>query len=188
MVFLENHDTTRINEITADIGDFKIVTTLMATVRGVPQTYYGTEIGMQGLKENGDADLRRDFPGGWQEDKRSAFTESGRTESEKMYYDFTSQVFNWRKNEPVIHYGNTMHYSPKNEVYTYFRFTKDKTIMVVLNANKEAQTLDFSRFVERIGSVKSGKDVFTETEISLRKPLTVSAKSIKIISFKTPQI
>ena len=188
MVFLENHDTTRINEITADIGDFKIVTTLMATVRGVPQTYYGTEIGMQGLKENGDADLRRDFPGGWQEDKRSAFTESGRTESEKMYYDFTSQVFNWRKNEPVIHYGNTMHYSPKNEVYTYFRFTKDKTIMVVLNANKEAQTLDFSRFVERIGSVKSGKDVFTETEISLTKPLTISAKSIKIISFKTPQI
>lgn len=188
MVFLENHDTTRINEITPDFGDFKIVTTLMATVRGVPQTYYGTEIGMQGLKENGDADLRRDFPGGWQEDKRSAFTKLGRTEQENRYYDFTSKLFNWRKNEPVIHHGNTMHYSPKNEVYSYFRYTKDKTIMVVLNANKEAQTLNFSRFVERIGKVKSGKDVFTETEISLVKPLTIPAKSIKIISFKTPQI
>lgn len=188
MVFLENHDTTRINEITPDFGDFKIVTTLMATVRGVPQTYYGTELGMRGLKENGDADLRRDFPGGWQEDARSAFTAFGRTDSENMYYDFTSKLFNWRKNEPVIHHGNTMHYSPKNEVYTYFRYTNDKTIMVVLNANKEAQTLSFSRFVERIGEVKSGKDVFTETEISLVKPLTIPAKSIKIISFKTPQI
>ena len=188
MVFLENHDTTRINEITPDFGDFKIVTTLMATVRGVPQTYYGTELGMRGLKENGDADLRRDFPGGWQEDARSAFTALGRTDSENMYYDFTSKLFNWRKNEPVIHHGNTMHYSPENEVYTYFRYTNDKTIMVVLNANKEAQTLNFSRFVERIGEVKSGKDVFTETEISLVKSLTIPAKSIKIISFKTPQI
>ena len=188
MVFLENHDTTRINEITPDFGDFKIVTTLMATVRGVPQTYYGTEIGMQGLKENGDADLRRDFPGGWQEDKRSAFTASGRTETENIYYDFTSKLFNWRKNEPVIHYGNTMHYSPKNEVYAYFRYTKDKTIMVVLNANDEDQTLDMKRFNQRIGSAKMGKDVFSKTAISLIKPITISAKSIKIISFKTPQI
>lgn len=188
MVFLENHDTTRINEITPDFGDFKIVTTLMATVRGVPQTYYGTEIGMQGLKENGDADLRRDFQGGWQEDKRSAFTASGRTETENIYYDFTSKLFNWRKNEPVIHYGNTMHYSPKNEVYAYFRYTKDKTIMVVLNANDEDQTLDMKRFNQRIGSAKMGKDVFSKTAISLIKPITISAKSIKIISFKTPQI
>lgn len=188
MVFLENHDTTRINEITPDFGDYKIVTTLMATVRGTPQTYYGTEIGMRGLKENGDADLRRDFPGGWQEDTRSAFIASERTERENRYYDFTSKLFNWRKNEPVIHHGKTMHFSPKNEVYTYFRYSKDKTIMVVLNANKEAQTVSFSRFGERIGNTKSGKEVFTDEIISFTKPIAVPAKSIKIISFNTPEL
>ncbi len=188
MVFLENHDTTRINEITPDFGDYKIVTTLMATVRGTPQTYYGTEIGMRGLKENGDADLRRDFPGGWQDDTRSAFIASERTERENRYYDFTSKLFNWRKNEPVIHHGKTMHFSPKNEVYTYFRYTKDKTIMVVLNANKEAQTVSFSRFGERIGNTKSGNEVFTDEIISFTKPIAVPAKSIKIISFNTPEL
>jgi len=188
MVFLENHDTTRINEITPNFGDYKIVTTLMATVRGTPQTYYGTEIGMRGLKENGDADLRRDFPGGWKEDTRSAFVASERTERENRYYDFTSKLFNWRKNESVIHHGKTMHFSPKNEVYTYFRYTKDKTIMVVLNANKEAQTISFSRFGERIGNTKSGKEVFTDEIISFTKPIAVPAKSIKIISFNTPEL
>jgi glycosidase len=160
----------------------------MATVRGTPQTYYGTEIGMRGLKENGDADLRRDFPGGWKDDTRSAFVASERTERENRYYDFTSKLFNWRKNESVIHHGKTMHFSPKNEVYTYFRYTKDKTIMVVLNANKEAQTISFSRFGERIGNTKSGKEVFTDEIISFTKPIAVPAKSIKIISFNTPEL
>ena len=186
MVFLENHDTTRINEILPDFGDYKIVTTLMATVRGVPQTYYGTEIGMRGLKDNGDADLRKDFPGGWHDDIRTAFSAEGRTEVENAYYDFTAKLFNWRKNEPVIHHGKTMHYSPKNEVYTYFRYDDNKTVMVILNANKEPQALDLERFVQRMGNVKSGQDVFSGENISFITSLQLPAKSIKLISFETP--
>jgi len=184
MVFLENHDTTRINQVLADFDEYKMVTTLLATVRGVPQTYYGTEISMEGLKENGDADLRRDFPGGWPDDSKSAFTSEGRTKRENEYYNFTATLFNWRKNETVIHHGNTMHYSPKNEVYTYFRYNDDKTIMVILNANKEKQQLNFSRFNERIGSATVGEDVFTKANISLTDSLELPAKSTKIISFK----
>ncbi|MGB0260871.1 MAG: glycoside hydrolase family 13 protein [Flavobacteriaceae bacterium] len=186
MVFLENHDTTRINEILTDFRDYQIVTTLMATIRGVPQTYYGTEIGMKGAKEKGDADLRRDFPGGWPEDPRNAFTKTGRTQIENQYYDFTSKLFQWRKNEAVIHHGKTLHYSPKNEVYVYFRYTDEKSIMVILNANKEAQTIDFGRFSERIGDTPNGKDVFHKEDVLFSKPLTLPAKSTKIISFKTP--
>ena len=186
MVFLENHDTTRINEILPDFRDYQIVTTLMATIRGVPQTYYGTEIGMKGAKEKGDADLRRDFPGGWPEDPRNAFTKTGRTLIENQYYDFTSKLFQWRKNEAVIHHGKTLHYSPKNEVYVYFRYTDEKSIMVILNANKEDQTIDFGRFSERIGDTPNGKDVFHKEDVLFSKPLTLPAKSTKIISFKTP--
>jgi len=185
-LFLENHDTTRINEILPDFRDYQIVTTLMATIRGVPQTYYGTEIGMKGAKEKGDADLRRDFPGGWPEDPRNAFTKTGRTQIENQYYDFTSKLFQWRKNEAVIHHGKTLHYSPKNEVYVYFRYTDEKSIMVILNANKEAQTIDFGRFSERIGGTPNGKDVFHNEDVLFSKPLTLPAKSTKIISFKTP--
>lgn len=184
MVFLENHDTTRINEI-VDFDEYVLMTTLMATVRGVPQTYYGTEIGMRGLKDNGDADLRKDFPGGWPDDSRNAFTAAGRTEAENKYMDFTAQLFNWRKTEPVIHYGKTMHYAPQNEVYVYFRYTDDKSIMVILNANNEDQELDMKRFEQRIGTAKVGQDVFSEAEVPLAKSWIIPAKSTKIISFNT---
>ena len=160
MVFLENHDTTRINEL-VDFENYKLMTTLLATVRGVPQTYYGTEISIKGSKEKGDADLRKDFPGGWPDDLRSAFTPIGRTPTENKYFDFTAQLFNWRKSEPVIHHGKTMHYAPQNEVYVYFRYTDTKSVMVILNANDEAQTLDLSRYKQRIGSATEAKDVFS---------------------------
>ena len=35
--------------------------------------YYGSEIGMRGDKNKGDADIRRDFPGGWKGDAQNAF-------------------------------------------------------------------------------------------------------------------
>ena len=184
MVFLENHDTTRINEL-VDFENYKLMTTLLATVRGVPQTYYGTEISIKGSKEKGDADLRKDFPGGWPDDLRSAFTPIGRTPTENKYFDFTAQLFNWRKSEPVIHHGKTMHYAPQNEVYVYFRYTDTKSIMVILNANDEAQTLDLSRYKQRIGSATKAKDVFSGARVNLSNSLKIPPKSSSIISFKT---
>jgi glycosidase len=184
MVFLENHDTTRINEI-VDFDDYKLMTTLLATVRGVPQTYSGTEISMKGSKEKGDADLRKDFPGGWPDDSRSAFTSAGRTDVENKYFDFTARLFNWRKTEPIIHYGKTMHFAPQNEVYVYFRYTDNKTIMVVLNANDEDQTLNMQRFNQRIGNAQIGKDIFSKAVTPLTGQLPIPANSTKIISFKT---
>jgi glycosidase len=184
MVFLENHDTTRINEL-VDFENYKLMTTLLATVRGVPQTYYGTEISIKGSKEKGDADLRKDFPGGWPDDLRSAFTPIGRTPTENKYFDFTAQLFNWRKSEPVIHHGKTMHYAPQNEVYVYFRYTDTKSVMVILNANDEAQTLDLSRYKQRIGSATEAKDVFSGARVNLSNSLKIPPKSSSIISFKT---
>jgi glycosidase len=184
MVFLENHDTTRINEL-VDFENYKLMTTLLATVRGVPQTYYGTEISIKGSKEKGDADLRKDFPGGWPDDLRSAFTPTGRTPTENKYFDFTAQLFNWRKSEPVIHHGKTMHYAPQNEVYVYFRYTDTKSVMVILNANDEAQTLDLSRYKQRIGSATEAKDVFSGARVNLSNSLKIPPKSSSIISFKT---
>jgi glycosidase len=62
LVFVENHDTNRFNEIyNNDIRKYKMAMALLATVRGIPQ-YYGSEIGMNGNKDKGDADIRHDFP------------------------------------------------------------------------------------------------------------------------------
>ncbi|HJZ38755.1 MAG TPA: hypothetical protein VJ203_00150 [Bacteroidales bacterium] len=64
--------------------------THLLTTHGIPQLYYGTEILMEGRKNNGDGDIRRDFPGGWPGDARNAFTRQGRSEKENEVYDYTS--------------------------------------------------------------------------------------------------
>lgn len=94
LVFLENHDTQRFNELYKDIKAYKMGMTVIATIRGIPQINFGSEIGMKGDKGKGDADIRRDFPGGWKSDQHNAFTASGRTAEEAAYFDFTKQLLN----------------------------------------------------------------------------------------------
>lgn len=184
LVFAENHDTPRINEIYPDINDYQLIMTLLATIRGIPQIYYGTEIGMKGKKEVGDGDIRRDFPGGWADDKNNAFTESGRTQLQKSYFDFTKKVFNWRKGKEVIHTGKTMQFVPENNVYVFFRYNEDEKVMVVLNNTVEEQELQLSRFSEMIKDYTKGKEVITGRNIPLTDNLKISGKTSMIIELE----
>lgn len=184
-VFAGNHDTNRINEIYgSDIKVYKMILTLIATVRGIPQVYYGDEIGMVGNKDlKGDGDIRRDFPGGWNDDRLNAFTAEGRTAEQSEFFDFSKKIFNWRKNKPVIHTGKTMQFVPENNVYVYFRYNDSDKVMVVINNNPEAQTLDLKRFKEILKTTVSGTDIISEQKISLESALTIDGKTAMIIEF-----
>lgn len=183
LVFAGNHDTNRINEIYGDdINKYKLVMTLIATVRGIPQFYYGDEIGMLGNKtKKGDGDIRRDFPGGWKGDISNAFTNSGRTEKQKEYFNFTKKLFNWRKEKDVIHFGKTMQFVPENNVYVYFRYNKVEKVMIVINNNPKSQELNLKRFAEIIKDAKSGKEIISDKIINLKSILKVEGKSSMII-------
>lgn len=185
LVFFENHDTNRLNEIYKnDFKKYQMAMTLIATVRGIPQIYYGSEIGMAGDKGKGDGDIRRDFPGGWNGDTNNAFTKAGRTEEQNKFYDFTAKLFNWRKNKTVIHNGKTTHYIPENNVYVYFRYNENESVMVVVNNNAEKQTFKTNRFAENIKNYLSGKDIFTEKTFDLNNDITIESKSVLILELK----
>ncbi len=183
LVFAANHDTMRINELyQGDLKKYQLAVTMITTIRGIPQVYYGDEIGMMGNKDKkGDGDIRRDFPGGWVGDEHNAFTIDGRTVIEKSYFDFTKKLFNWRKNKEVIHFGKTMHFVPYNNVYVYFRYNEKEKVMIVINNNLEIQTLNLKRFTEMIQSSKTGKEVFSGKSISLENELSIDGKSAMII-------
>lgn len=183
MVFAENHDTGRINEIyNGSLDHYKLAMTLVATTRGTPQIYYGSEIGMRGDKGKGDGAIRQDFPGGWATDVNNAFTKDGRTEEQEAYHSFSKTLFNFRKETPALHTGELLHYLPENNVYVYFRSLEDQTVMVVLNNNPEEQTLDLSRFTEGIKNATTGKELFSQNTLNLNEPLTVKGKSPLVIS------
>jgi glycosidase len=161
LTFIENHDTQRFNHLYPDFKKYQMAMTLIATIRGIPQVYYGSEIGMAGNKEKGDADIRQDFPGGWIGDTNNAFTQSGRTKVQNQYFDFTSKLLNWRKSKEVIHFGKMKHYVPVNNVYVYFRYNQSESVMVIINNSPNSQTFKTNRFSESIQNHLGGKDIFS---------------------------
>lgn len=185
LVFAENHDTNRINQTYKnDFDKYRLAMMLIATVRGIPQVYYGSEIGMAGDKSKGDGDIRRDFPGGWAGDANNAYSKEGRTAEQNQYFDFTSKLFQWRKSKPVIHFGKTMHYVPENNVYVYFRYDDTQTVMVVLNNSEQDKTLQTNRFAERIRDYRKGKDAITGVLVDITNSVSVKAKSALILELE----
>jgi glycosidase len=185
LIFAENHDTQRFNHVyNNDIRKYKMAMAILATVRGIPQTYYGSEIGMAGNKDKGDADIRQDFPGGWEGDANNAFTKEGRTEMQNDYFDFTSKLFNWRKNKSAVHFGKMTHYIPEHNVYVYFRYDASESVMVLFNNSNESRTIKTNRFAENIGNYKTGKDVISEQTIDVTNEITLEPKSVLILELK----
>ncbi|MPL55779.1 Cyclomaltodextrinase [bioreactor metagenome] len=180
MVFFENHDTPRINEIfNGNPAYYKLALTIVSTIRGIPQLYYGSEIGMRGDKNKGDADIRRDFPGGWKGDVQDAFV--SRTPEQNEFFDYTQKLLNWRKSKDVIHNGKTKNFSPEKNVYVYFRYNDEEKVMVVINSSDKEQTIEMNRFQEMVPSSFTAKDVMKDAEVQIKDLLTIPAKSSLIL-------
>ena len=185
LIFAENHDTQRFNHlINGSLAKFKMAMSFLMTTRGIPQIYYGSEIGMTGEKDKGDGDIRRDFPGGWAGDSINAFTTAGRTHEQNEYFSFLSKLLNWRKNKTVIHTGLLTHYVPENDVYVYFRYNDQEKIMVIINNNETDQTLKTERFAESIESKTTGIDVMTGKTYDLKNELTLPKETTLILELK----
>ena len=185
MVFAENHDTNRINHVYQnDFRKYQMTMALIATVRGIPQLYYGSEIGMSGDKDKGDADIRQDFPGGWLGDENNAFTKEGRTSYQNEYFDFTSKLFQWRKTNEAVHFGKMTHYIPENNVYVYFRYTDKKTVMIIMNNSKENQTINTARFKENIKEFTTATNILTDLTFQITTEISLEAKSVVILELK----
>ncbi len=183
LVFAGNHDTNRINGnalLDGNLADYKLAMTLIFTTRGIPQIYYGDEIGMGGNRDtDGDGDIRRDFPGGWQGDQINAFTDP--TGKQKAYQDFTRKLLNFRKGKPVIHTGELLHYVPQENCYVYFRHDDKSRLMMVINNNTEAQTLDLKRFSQGLDGRTTGHEIITGQTLDLKNELKVNGKTSMII-------
>ncbi|MHA3789805.1 glycoside hydrolase family 13 protein [Flavobacterium hauense] len=185
LTFAENHDTGRFNEIyKGDFNKYKMAMTILATVRGIPQLYYGSEIGMAGDKGKGDADIRRDFPGGWSGDSNNAFTKAGRTAEQQKFFEVTSKLFTWRKGAAVIHNGKMMHYLPHDNVYVYFRYNDKESVMVIINNSNEAKTFGTARFGESLKNYTSGTDVVTGKSVNVKGDVTMEPKSALVLELK----
>ena len=183
LVFLDNHDLSRFNkEGETDLKRYKQGLTFLLTTRGIPQIFYGTEILMTGTKEEGDGQIRKDFPGGWPGDTGNLFDKQGRKDQQKEAWDYMQKLLQWRKNNIAITQGKLIHYAPnKSGVYVYARVKDEHTVLVILNSALTDQTLQTGRFNDVIGKFTKGRDVISSEEIDIKKSVIIPGKGELIL-------
>ena len=101
------------------------------TMRGIPQLYYGTEIGLEGWKSgHDDSDLRRDFPWdmiGPDQQPRAAYRTA------RDMYAWTRDLIRLRKQTPALRHGTTITLWSDDLVYAFLRIATDDVALVILN-------------------------------------------------------
>ena len=166
MAFVDNHDTDRFLENTRDAERLQCALALLLTAPRIPQLYYGTEILMNGTKEVSDGYVRKDFPGGFPGDERSAFTKEGRSEKEEAMFRWLSRLLHWRQGNETIIRGYTTQFTPWKGVYVMARRWHRNTVMTVINGTSGNAVLEVSRFEELLdtqGSASSRQAVDVPT-------------------------
>jgi glycosidase len=171
VVFLDNHDMSRFfSVLDENVAKQKMAIKWLLTTRGIPQMYYGTEVIMKGIS-NPDGWVRLDFPGGWDGDKKNAFTQQGLTDDEKSVQDLVKKLGNYRKTSSALKTGKLMQFIPGGGVYVYFRYDNNQTIMCIMNTSDNAKTIDFTKYAERTtGFTKAINILGTETFSTSEKP------------------
>jgi glycosidase len=174
MVFPDNHDMSRIfTQVNEDYTLYKLALAFIATTRGIPQLFYGTEILMANPGTDDHVIIRSDFPGGWDGDEVNGFTGEGLTAQQLDAQRYVRTLLNWRRTSTVVHHGRLMHYAPHDNVYVYFRYNGQQKVMVILNKNQEPYTLSLDRFEEMLSGVEAGKDILSGNEYQMHGSLVL---------------
>ncbi len=182
LVFGDNHDMDRLfMQLNQDTSLMKMALTYILTIRGIPELFYGTEILMDNTGHHKvDGIIRTDFPGGWKGDAVNGFTGKGLSEAAINMQSYLKKLLNWRKLNPVFADGKTMHFAPFKGVYVYFRYNKDKLVMVALNKNETATTIDTGRFKEILEGKTSATNIIDKISVSIINQLILPPKAATV--------
>lgn len=185
VTFGENHDVGRLLHIlNGNVESMKMAMTFLATTRGIPQLYYGSEILMDGNGFDGHANIRLTMPGGWAGDKTNVFVESGRTAKQNEMVNHISRLFNYRKANNVLQFGKLLHFIPQDDVYVYFRYDDKNAVMVILNNNDTEKSIDGNYYGEFLNNYSSGKDIISNESLNTLKIINIKPKSSRVIELK----
>lgn len=180
VVFAGNHDMARIYSLLNERMDlYKMAMSIICTIRGIPQIYYGTEIAMASTDDHGE--LRKDFPGGWPNDDKNAFTGHGLNERELDAQNYLKKLLNWRKNNLAIAKGGLIHYPVQDGIYVYFRRYENEMVMVIINNNDRAKTVYPDHFNETIKGRTKGVNIINDRLHYLSREINISGKSTLVL-------
>lgn len=183
VTLLGGHDDGRfMSEKGATIAGLKLANAFLLTTRGVPQLYYGDEIGMTGADE---PTTRGDFPGGFPGDKRNAFSSEGRTREEEDLFQYIRKLTGLRRELEPLSHGALINLYAADQQIVYARAIGGEAVVVAINNDKKPATVEFDvkpaglkdelSLVDQLGGL-------TEVRINLGKiRTTLPARSASVL-------
>lgn len=196
MIFFANHDNARMGDVLGhDPARMKLAVALLATLRGIPQLYYGDEM-MFAAHQGGwnDGAKRVDFPGGWPGDVTDLFTPEGRAAAAGVsgseygtaeeLHAYVRRLFNWRKGSEAVQNGRTMHYMTRDNTYAYFRYTGGSKVFVYINNAVEPKRIPWETYYEMTEGLGAGTDVLSGESVTVDDKTVVAPKTALIVEYK----
>ncbi len=161
MNLIDSHDTERFVTLAGNSDKKLLLAALFQmTYLGIPQIYYGDEVGLRGGK---DPDCRRTFPWNWEESPRR-----------KTIHDFYRNIISIRHRYDALRTGRFKTVLTDGRIYSYLRENDKNRIVVVLNNESTKKSVDLpldgfefsdgTRFVDELGG---GDYVVTNNEVSI---------------------
>jgi len=140
--FFANHDTTRFASAPgAGAVKEQLAFGLTLTLRGIPEIYYGDEIGMSGGE---DPENRHDFPGGWAEDAKNAFEREGRTAEGQKLFDYVQSLLRLRREHDSLRGGRLWHLAVDDSTYVFMRESDEDKLIIAFQDASTAKTINVS--------------------------------------------
>jgi glycosidase len=140
--FFGNHDVPRFASATGSTPEkLKLAFGLTLTLRGIPELYYGDELGMTG---GGDPENRRDFPGGWLEDSRNAFIREGRTREQQEIFEYVQALLRLRREHDALRGGKLWHLASDDSSYIFLRESDEEKLVIAFHNGVSAKALSLS--------------------------------------------
>jgi glycosidase len=162
VIFLDNHDMARFfSVIGEDVVKYESAIAWLLTCRGIPELYYGDELGLKGFTSPNDGHVRQDFPGGWPSDSLNKFSIADRNAQEEGIWRYIAKLANFRKASSALTTGKMMQYVPEDGIYVYFRYDNAQTIMVVMNTAKDKKNISPKKYFERTNGFSKMRNILT---------------------------
>ena len=181
--FFANHDVPRFASAEGSSpGKLKLAFGLTLALRGIPEIYYGDEIGMTG---GGDPDNRHDFPGGWIGDANDAFAESGRTREQQEIFSYVQSLLRIRREHAALRTGRLWHLASDESVYVFLRESEEERVVVAFNNADRPRDLQIELVDTPAQDAAAIGPLFGEAKAELSRSelrITMPAQSISIFS------
>lgn len=129
LAFVDNHDVNRIASTLTNKEHLPLIFGLMMTMPGIPCIYYGSEWGIEGVKENGSDDGLRPCV------------------AAPEYNELTAHIrklADIHKNSLALCYGNYKQLAITNKQYVFERVHEGEKVIVAINADSEAYTVNIN--------------------------------------------